>query len=266
VMQALAFPLPATVIAALLGIPPGDREDFRRWSNAIGRFVSGGLATVERAAHAQDSVYRLRDYLHALADNRRRSPGGDLLSALVNLEDQGDTLSHDELISMCVQLLFAGHETTEGSTALGLLALFHNPDQLERLRRQPELLNSAVEETLRYDTSVQRQARVVSQDMEFGAVRLQRGQYVLAFIASANRDPAVFADPDQFDIARRPNPHLSFGQGIHYCLGGPLARVELQVIFASLLERFPRLQLAPQPLEYEVLLSLRKPRSLRLAV
>jgi cytochrome P450 len=167
---------------------------------------------------------------------------------------------------MCVQLLFAGHETTEGSTALGLLALFHNPDELARLRRSPELVDSAVEEILRYDTSVQRQARVLSEDMEIGGARLQRGQYVLGFIASANRDPEVFPEPDRFDVGRQPNPHMSFGHGIHYCLGGPLARVELQVVFGSLLERYPNLGMPPQPIEYELLLSMRKPKRLIVAV
>jgi cytochrome P450 len=262
IVEALAFPLPATVIAALLGIPPDDREDFKRWSNAIGLFVSGGIASVERAETAQDSVLQLGEYFHGLAEERRRDPADDLLSALVTLEEQGDTLSHDELISMCVQLLFAGHETTEGSTALGLLALFRNPDEFERLRREPALVDSAVEEILRYDTSVQRQARVLSEDMAIGGSRLRKSQYVLGFIAAANRDPEAFDEPDRFDIGRQPNPHMSFGHGIHYCLGGPLARVELQVVFRSLLDRYPNLRMPPQPLEYEKLLSMRKLKAL----
>ena len=167
---------------------------------------------------------------------------------------------------MCVQLLFAGHETTEGSIGLGMLALFRNLDQMKQLRDTPSLIKPAVEELLRYDTSVQRQARVLSDDMEIDGHQLRKGQYLLVFIAAANGDPAKFTDPDRLDITRQPNPHVSFGFGLHYCIGGPLARVELQVAFNTLLQRFPNLRLPEQSLAYEQLLALRKLKSLVVAV
>ena len=262
IASALAFPQPLNVILTMIGVPPEDRENFKHWSNAIGHFVSAGGVTHTRARNAQEAVQHLSEYFRELAEQRRREPQDDLLSLFVGLESAGDHLTHDELISMCVQLLFAGHETTEGSLGLGLLALFRNPEQMERLRDNPGLIKSAVEEILRYDTSVQRQARVLDEDMEIDGHQLRRDQYLLLFIAAANRDPEKFDKPDAFDITRQPNPHVSFGFGIHYCIGGPLARLELQVALGSLLERYPHMQLPEQDLEYEELLALRKLKSL----
>ena len=266
VVGALAFSQPFNVIMTMLGVREAERADFRRWSNAIGHFISAGGISLERARNAQEGVFGLREYFHGLAERRRQQPQDDLLSALVALEDGGDSLTHNELISMCVQLLFAGHETTEGSIGLGMLALFRNPDQMKQLRDTPSLIKPAVEELLRYDTSVQRQARVLSDDMEIDGHQLRKGQYLLVFIAAANRDPAKFTDPDRLDITRQPNPHVSFGFGLHYCIGRPLGRVELQVAFNTLLQRFPNLRLPEQSLAYEKLLALRKLKSLVVAV
>ena len=262
----LAFPQPFNVILTMIGVPDEDRDNFRDCSNAIGHFVSAGGIDEVRATKAQNAVDNLRDYFHELAEQRRHEPQDDLLSLLVGLESDGDHLTHDELISMCVQLLFAGHETTEGSIGLGLLALFRNPDQMNLLLNNPDLIKSAVEEILRYDTSVQRQARVLEKDMEIKGQTLTQDQYLLLFIAAANRDPEKFTNPDTFDITRHPNPHVSFGFGIHYCIGGPLARLELQVALGSLLERYPQMQLPDQNLEYEKLLALRKLKSLIIRV
>lgn len=257
-----AFRQPFEVILTMIGVPKEDRNNFREWSNAIGHFVSGGITTHTRAEKAQKAVGHLSDYFHKLSEQRRNNPQNDLLSLLVSLENEGDHLTHDELISMCVQLLFAGHETTEGSIELGLVALFRNPEQLTQLRNDPNKIKGAVEEILRYDTSVQRQARVSEEDIEINNHHIRKDQYIHAFIAAANRDEDKFNEPDKFDITRHPNPHLSFGIGIHYCIGGPLARLEIEVALSSLLERYPDMKLPAQSLEYEELLALRKLKSL----
>ena len=166
---------------------------------------------------------------------------------------------------MCVQLFFAGFETTEGLIGNGMLALMRAPDQLKKLRENPWLIGSAVEEFLRFDNSVQRQARVASVDMEINGRQILKGQYLLLFIGAANRDPAQFSNPDQLDISRRENKHVAFGHGIHFCIGAPLARLEAEIAINTMLRRFPTLQLMPQSLEWEELLALRKLKSLKVS-
>jgi cytochrome P450 len=242
VIEDLAFPVPVTVIADLLGVPASDRETFRRWSRDLAHtleltdaqeiYVTGSKATVEFAA-----------YFRELADERRRTPREDLLSALVAVEAEGDRLNEDELIAMCILLLIAGHETTVNLIGNGTLALLRNPDQFVRLQQDPTLIKAAVEELLRYDSPVQLTARWVMEDIEFNGHRMRKGQQIATLFGSANRDPERFANPDQLDIAREDNHHLAFGNGIHFCLGAPLARLEGQIVIGTLARRFPNMQM-----------------------
>lgn len=258
-----AYPLPAIVICEMLGIPLEVRDRFKQWSNDIVGFVSAGQVTTLKAETAQRSVAALTECFRDLSEQRLQHPREDLISALVIAEEKDDKLTEDELFSMCVQLFFAGFETTEGLIGNGLLALMRNPDQLKMLRDNPSLIGTAVEEFLRYDTSVQRQARVAGVDLEIGGQRILKGQYLLLFIGAANRDPSQFPDPDRLDIGRRENKHVAFGHGIHFCIGAPLARLEAEIAINTILRRFPGLQLMNQSLEWEDLLALRKLKSLR---
>ena len=260
-----AYPLPAIVICEMLGIPLEVRDHFKQWSNDIVGFVSAGQVTAHKALTAQRSVAALTEYFLSLCEQRRQHPREDLISALVIAEEEGDKLTEDELLSMCVQLFFAGFETTEGLIGNGLLALMRNPDQLKNLRDNPSLIGTAVEEFLRYDNSVQRQARVASVDLEIGGQRILQGQYLLLFIGAANRDPAQFRDPDRLDISRCENKHVAFGHGIHFCIGAPLARLEGEIAINTVLRCFPGVQLMSQSLAWEELLALRKLKSLKVS-
>lgn len=241
----LAFPLPATVIAELLGVPSTDQDRFREWSNAIIQGIDAGQpAEVREAGHAAHLA--LVEYFEDLIAIRRAQPQADLISHMIAAEEQGDRLTTGELLSTCVLLLIAGHETTTNLISSGILALLTHPDQLALLRERPELMPGAIEELLRYESPVQRFGYNVLEDTELGGKRLRRGERVSAVLAAANRDPAVFSDPERLDITRpqNQNPHLAFGRNIHFCLGAPLARLEAQIAFSALLERFPRLELA----------------------
>jgi cytochrome P450 len=242
----LAEPLPVAVIAELLGVPAADRPLLRPWSNAIvGLYELTPDETVaERAATAAAEFV---GYLRDLIAVRRRTPGEDLLSALVAATDGGDRLAEDEVVAVGVLLLNAGHEATVNVIGNGVLALLRRPDQLDRLRRRPDLLPAAADECIRYDTPLSLFQRTAVADVGIGGVSVPAGQRVGVLLGSANRDGEVFDRPDGFDAGRRPNPHLGFGAGIHYCLGAPLARVEVVEAVAALLARFPRLELAAEP-------------------
>ena len=181
------------------------------------------------------SVLALKDYLDSIFAERRRDPKEDLISSLVAAEDEGDKLTGDELFGMCVQLLMAGHETTMNLIANGLLALLRNPDQMSMLRSDPALIVTAIEEFLRYDSPVQHQTRVANQDFELDGKHIRKDQRVLLMLGAANRDPARFDDPDRLDIMRKPNRHVGFGYGIHFCIGAPLARLEGQIAINTIL-------------------------------
>ncbi|MFE9567354.1 cytochrome P450 [Streptomyces sp. NPDC006692] len=245
----VAEPLPVAVIAEMLGIPEADRPLLRPWSAAICGMYE--LAPDEEtAARAVRASLEFTDYLRELIAGRRRNPGDDLISALIAAyeDESGDRLSEQEMISTCVLLLNAGHEATVNTTANGWWALLRNPAQLAALRAAPDaLLPTAVEELMRYDTPLQLFERWVLEDIEFAGQVLPRGSEVALLFGSANRDPARFADPGTLDLARADNPHISFGAGIHYCLGAPLARLELQASFGELLTKAPRLRLAAEP-------------------
>ena len=250
VIRAFAYPLPAIVIAELLGLPAEDREQFKTWSNEITAFLGSGNADPESAACGQRSMLELRAYLARMVELRRAESRSDLLSGFVRAEERGDVLGDQEILGSCVTLLLGGHETTTNLLGNGLLALLRAPDQLARLRREPDLMPTAVEELLRFDAPVQRVWRLLADDVEVGGKRLARGEPVYLMTGAANRDPDQFTDPDQIDLGRRPNRHLAFGHGIHFCLGAPLARLEAAFAFTSLLRRFPRIELAAERVDY----------------
>ncbi|MGW4794747.1 cytochrome P450 [Nonomuraea sp. NPDC004297] len=238
----VAEPLPVTVIAEMLGIPDQDRHLLRPWSADI-----CGMYELNPAPEAQHTAVRAAEefsgYLRSLAARRRRAPGEDLVSALTQI----DELTEDELVGTCVLLLNAGHEATVNVTGNGWWSLFRNPGELARLRADRSLLPTAIEELMRWDTPLQMFERWVLEDVEVHGVRIPRGSEVALLFGSANRDPAVFDDPDRLDVGRADNPHISFGAGIHFCLGAPLARIELMESFGALLDRAATLELRQEP-------------------
>jgi len=244
-VAAFAFRLPVNVIGELLGVPAVDRGAFqsvvRDWSQVLESIGPEVLATADPAAAT------LRGYLAELAAERRRAPQDDLLSALVAAGDAGDRLTEDELITTAGLLFAAGFETTTNLLANGLVALLRHPEQLAALRERPALAASAVEELLRFDSPVQLVSRVVFEGVELGGVPIEAGERVVAYLGAGNRDPERFAEPERLDLERSDNAPLSFGGGIHFCLGAPLARLEAQVAFPALLARLPGLELAGEP-------------------
>lgn len=241
-IQDFALPLPLTIISDMMGIPAEDRPRFHKWSNKFLEVATGDPRIMIRQLPNGIRMYR---FFEKMIDLRRRDPQDDLLSALVSAETDGDRLSQDELISMIFLLLLAGHETTVNLIGNGTLALLEFPDQMRLLHERPELIDCAVEELLRYSNPVEHgNIRIALADLELGGYPIKKGSIVLLLVSSANRDEAVFADPDRLDITRNPNRHLSFGFGIHYCLGAPLARLEGQIAIQKLVERFPDMQLA----------------------
>jgi cytochrome P450 len=247
VLSGMAEQLPVAVIAELLGVPDADRPLLRPWSNAIVKMYEYGRTTEIEAA-AERAADEFVTYLRTLAAERRRSPGEDLLSHLVSVRDaEGDRLTEDELVTTCILLLNAGHEATVNVSGNGLLALLQHPDQLQRLRDDRTLLPTAIEELMRYDSPLQLFERTATADVEIGGVTVRQGQKIAALLGSANHDPAVFEAPESLDVGRADNPHISFGAGVHFCIGAPLARVELQASFAALLDRTSSLTLGAEP-------------------
>ena len=238
-----AFPLPAIVIAELLGVPPGDRELFKSWSTDLKALVFGALDDGQRHQRARQAIDALSAYFADLVAHYRRRPGDNLISSFLVPEAGRPPVDAGELIPMLILLLFAGHETTTNLLANGLLALLRNPDQLDRLRQEPSAMTSAVEELLRFDGPAKLSVRWVASDLEMRGTRIAKGDRLLLVNASANRDPRRFADPDRLDLGRTDNAHLAFGYGRHYCLGASLARLEASLAFSTITERLPRIQL-----------------------
>ncbi|MFD5724590.1 cytochrome P450 [Streptomyces sp. NBC_00523] len=245
-LAAVAEPLPVAVIAEMLGIPESDRAPLRPWSGAIcGMFELNPSEDTARAAVRASLEFSA--YLRELIAERRAHPGTDLISALVAAHDEGERLTEQEMVSTCVLLLNAGHEATVNTTVNGWWTLLRHSEQLAALRADHGLLPTALEELMRYDTPLQMFERWVLDDIEIDGTVIPRGSEVALLFGSANRDPSRFAAPDTLDLARRENPHITFGAGIHFCLGAPLARVELTASFGELLRKAPGLRLAAEP-------------------
>ena len=236
-----AQPLPIIVIAELLGVPPEDRDQLKKWSTAIAN-TTNVLNTEDALAAARQATVELIAYMDEIVAQRRARPGADIMTALVQAEEDGERLSHDELLAFSILLLLAGHETTTNLIGNGLLALTEHPDAAARLRAEPDLMPSAVEEFLRYDSSVQGAVRFARESVEVRGRTVEQGSTLLLLLGAANRDPAQFPKPDTLDVTRSPNRHLSFGRGVHFCLGAPLARLEADIAFRALLDRFAELR------------------------
>ncbi|MDC0720245.1 cytochrome P450 family protein [Nannocystis bainbridge] len=262
----LALPLPLTVISEMLGVPEPERMEFRA---LIGKVLDPDGMSLTGFIFNYPNMVRLNRFLRRLVQLRREQPGDDLVTALVQADVGGDRFSEDEMISMVFLLLFAGHETTVNLIGNGVLALLQHPEQLQRLRERPELIDSAIEELLRFTNPVGTVApRFVREDLEIAGFKIPRGSTLTLLLASANFDEAAFADADRLDITRSPNRHVSFGFGAHYCLGAPLARVEARVAIPALLQRFPGLRLAvpADQVRWRANMGLRGLASLPLAV
>ena len=258
-IEEFAYPIPVNVICEMMGVPVRDHERFKGWSLDIAR----GLDSIwlppdsEIPRRSATARHAISDYFRELIDQRRTSPRGDLLSALIAAEEAGDKLNEEELLATCILILIAGHETTVNLIGNGVLALLRHPAELSRLRATPGLITTAVEELLRYDGPVQRTARVASADATIGGHTIRQGEMVMPFIGAADRDPVQFPNPDRLDITRTDNRHIAFGWGIHFCLGAPLARVEGQIAIDTLVRRLPRLALVGDSVEDRQSLTLR---------
>ncbi len=256
-IQRVAYPLPLTVICELIGIPRSDHQLVQGWSQHLARGFDPDVLMEPDAKQARSTAAsELFAYFRRLITERRRRPADDLLSALGAVEDAGDMLSATELLATCVTILVAGHETTVNLIGNGLLALLRNPDQLQRLRERPELIHSAVEELLRFEPPIQMTTRTATRDITLAGHDFSPNNGVVVLLNSANRDPAAFADPDRLDVGRthdRTGPrarHLTFGLGIHYCLGAPLAVLQMEVLLRRLTERVPVLELTSARPQY----------------
>lgn len=266
----LAYPLPVTVIAEMLGFPPEDYEKIKQWSDALAGAL-GLNPTVEQQARSGMAREEIRAYFDRIRDELRQRPRDNLISRLLAVSDEasreeGQGLSPDELFANAVLLLAAGHETTTNLIGNGMLALLRNPDQLRALQNEPELMGSAVEELLRYDSPVQWTSRTAGEDMTLGGQHVRKDEIVLASVGAANRDERVFVDPDRLDLRRAENKHVAFGSGPHFCLGAALARMEGEAAIRTLITRFPNLRLERQKLQWHTGLTFRGVKALWLAV
>jgi hypothetical protein len=250
VVADLAYPLPVTVIAELLGVPRQDREKFKRWSAIIMEFQAVPLPTADAILRSQAGIMEMRSYLAEVARQRRLEPREDIISELVTLEVDGDRLAEDELLSTCVTLLVAGHETTTNLIGSAVWLLLRHPGQLAALRENPALMPSAIEEVLRFESPLHRVGRTALCDIEIAGTRIRKGETVFLLLAAANRDPDQFPEPNRFDIYRSPNKHLAFGYGIHFCLGAALARLEAPIALQAVFERWPAATIAGESLPW----------------
>jgi len=249
-LKEIAYPLPVRVIAEMLGISEEFHDRLVESTDAIAVFFGTPSRTVEDVRAAEAGVRQLMQFFREVVAQRRKHRGQDLISLLLDIEEGGEVLTEEELHAQCVMLLFGGHETTRNLIGNGMYTLLRHREAMAELRENPQLVRSAVEELLRYESPVQLLNRVVKEEMEILGVRFERGQSVLFLNAAANRDPAQFVDADRLDLKRLHNPHLAFGAGAHFCIGNQLARLEGQVALLKLTQRFPRMRLAEQSVEW----------------
>ncbi len=241
-MREIANPMPVRIILEMLGIPQEMRETFVDWSRAIAVFRGNPNRTVEEAQAAQDALTALTEFFRKTVAERRRNKGSDLISLLIDIEEEGEVLTEEELYAQCIALLFAGHETTRNLIGNGMYTLLQHPQQMAELREKPEMIRSAVEELLRYESPVQFTARVLKEDIEVCGQPIRKGWTVLCMLGAANRDPKQFKEPDRLDLARLNNQHLAFSAGLHFCIGAQLARLEGQIALLKLVQRFPQMK------------------------
>jgi cytochrome P450 len=247
-MSVFANPLPVRIILEMLGIPQELRDTFADWSRAIAMFRGNPSRAVEEARAAQDALLGLTQFFKKTVAERRRHKGNDLISLLIDIEEEGEVLTEEELYAQCIALLFAGHETTRNLIGNGMFTLLRHPGETTELRDKPDRIRSAVEELLRFESPVQFTARVLKEDVEVCGQLIRKGWTLLCMLGAANRDPKQFKEPDRLDLTRLNNQHLAFGAGIHSCIGAQLARLEGQVAIQSLVQRFPRMRLVdPHP-------------------
>ncbi|MEX0776870.1 MAG: cytochrome P450 [Phycisphaeraceae bacterium] len=251
VVRDLAYPLPVTVIAELMGIPAEERDQFKRWSGQIVEFQATPRISADVVGRSQKALLELRAYFRDICVQRRAEPREDLISLLVQAEDAGDRLTEEELLSTCVSILIGGHETTTNLITTALWALLNHPEQMRALREDESLIGGAVEEFLRYEAPLQRLGRVAMQDVALRGQAVKQGQTVLLMLGAANRDPAQFPDPDRLDIRRQPNRHVAFGYGVHFCLGAGLARLEAPIAINTMLQRMPNLASQTSRLQWQ---------------
>jgi cytochrome P450 len=266
-VEEFAYPFPVRVICEMLGVPVKDHERFKAWGLDIARGLDAIMLPPDSEVGQRSVSGRraLADYFRGLIAERRAAPRDDMLSALIAAEEAGDKLNEEELLATCILLLVAGHETTVNLIGNGTLALLRHPDQLRKLRENPGLIGTAVEELLRFDGPVQRTARIPSEDITIGGQTIGKGEMVMPFLGAADRDPTQFPDPDRLDITRADNRHIAFGMGIHFCLGAPLARLEGQIAINTLLARLPKLALATDRPQFRQSLTLRGLQALPLS-
>jgi cytochrome P450 len=265
-LSEFAYPMPVSVISEMMGVPEALHGTFAEWSRAIALFRGSPNRTVEHARAAQDAMIHLTDYFRKTVAERKRNKGDDLISLLIDIEEEGEALTEEELYAQCIALLFAGHETTRNLIGNGIYTLLQNPDQTVELRANPEMIRSAVEELLRYESPVQFTARVLKEDIEICDQHIPKKWTILCMLGAANRDPKRFKDPNRLDLKRLNNQHLAFSAGPHACIGGQLARLEGQVAILNLVQRFPNMKLVgPRP-EWASTFGLRGLKSLRVTL
>jgi hypothetical protein len=247
-MREFANPMPVRIISELLGVPQQMHDTFVHWSRAIAMFRGSPDRTVEHARAAQDALIELTEFFRKTVAQRRRNKGNDLISLLIDIEEEGEVLTEEELYAQCIGLLFAGHETTRSLIGNGMYTLLQHPQETAELREKPEMIRSAVEEILRYESPVQFTARVLKEDSEICGQQIRKGWTVLCMLGAANRDPKQFKDPNRLDLKRLNNQHLAFSAGFHFCIGAQLARLEGQIALLNLVQRFPEMKLTgPRP-------------------
>lgn len=255
-VSSFSAPLPTIVIAEMLGVDPQDRYDFKRWSDD-GVLGFNPLISEEEKARMQASGEAMAQYLLRAVTERRERPRNDLITSLVQVEEDGQRLTDQEIVTMCALLLAAGNVTTTDLIGNGVLALLRNPGELRKLQADPSLIKNAVEEMLRYDSPVTQTGRIPLQDVEVAGCPVAKGESLNPQLSAANHDPSVYPDPHRFDITREDTHHHSFGGGVHYCLGAPLARLEAQIAIGTLVRRFPSMRLGDDPVEWKNVPSFR---------
>jgi cytochrome P450 len=265
-MSVFANPMPVRIILEMLGIPQELSETFGEWSRAIAVFRGSPNRTVEDAQAAQDALIGLTDFFRKTVADRRRNKGNDLISLLIDIEEEGEVLTEEELYAQCIALLFAGHETTRNLIGNGMYTLLKHPQETAELRENPDMIRTTVEEILRLESPVQMTARVLKDEMEVCGQRIPKGWTILCMLGAANRDPKQFKEPNQVNLKRLNNQHLAFSAGPHFCIGSQLARLEGQVSLLNLVRRFPKMQLAGPKPEWASTFGLRGLKSLKVTL